>query len=151
MKRVSLIVVSLLVAIGLNGCAPNLSTNSYYGADVNRASTVKKGVIVSRRSVNINNNSGAGGVAGTLAGATAGSLIGGSPAANIIGAIGGAVVGGVAGNAIDGSVNRHMGYEYIIKLDNGQTISVVQVNENVFSIHQRVSVIFGHETRIIPA
>lgn len=150
MKKIYLVFTSLLLSLSLVGCAQNLSPNSYYGHEVNASSTVKKGVIVSRRAVNVNNNTGVGGLAGAATGAAAGSMIGGNPAVNIIGAIGGAVVGGLAGNAIDSGVNRHQGIEYIIKLNDGNMVSVVQVQQGIFNVHQRVMVLFGHTTRIIP-
>ena len=63
-------------------------------------------MIISRRPVNIDNNTGAGGLAGVGAGAVAGSQIGGSGAANVLGAIGGAVAGGLLGNAIEEENSR---------------------------------------------
>lgn len=150
MKKISLFISTLLLCVGLNGCAQNLSPNTYDGSAVGVASTVKKGMIIAKRPVNINNNSGAGGLAGAATGAAAGSMVGGNTATNVIGAIGGAVIGGLAGNAIDSGINNHNGYEYIIRLNNGKSISVVQVQEMVFSVHQRVLVIYGRTTRLVP-
>ncbi len=149
MKKI-LFISSLILSLGLTGCAQNLSTNTYNGSDVGVATTVKKGVVVSRRQVNIDNNSGAGGLAGATTGAVAGSMIGGNTATNIIGAIGGAVVGGVAGNAIDSSINKHQGFQYIVRLNTGRTISVVQTQETAFSVHQRVLVVYGRNTHLEP-
>src|SRR5205085_2601677 len=106
--------------------------------------------VIAKRPVNIDANSGAGGLAGVAAGAAAGSTVGGSTAGNVVGAVGGAVVGGVMGNAVDKAVNHYPGFEYVIKLKNNSVISVVQATDVEFSIHQRVLIIYGAMTRIIP-
>lgn len=148
MNKIFSMLLVLGCCAGLSACAPNISTNSYNSSDIGSANTVKRGVVISKRPITINNNSGAGGLAGAATGAAAGSMIGGNSATNIIGAIGGAVVGGVAGNAIDSSINQHQGYQYIVRLNNGRTVAVVQTNEMVFSIHQRVLVIYGRNTHL---
>jgi outer membrane lipoprotein SlyB len=144
----------ILFAIGasafITGCAQNVSPNTYTGSEVGVVSKVKKGVILSRREVTIDNNSGAGGLAGAAAGAAGGSTLGNGVSTNVAGAVGGAVVGGLVGHAIDKGVNQHKGYEYIIKLEGGQTVSVVQTNQLKFKPHQRVLVIYGAMTRIVP-
>ena len=141
----------LVICLGLNACAQNVSPNTYTTSDVGVASKVKKGVILSRRAVSVDNNSGVGGLAGAAAGATAGTMVGGSAATTVLGAIGGAVVGGVGGNMIDKGINHHQAYEYIIKLDGGQMISVTQVEDTQLQVHQHILVVYGLMTRIIPA
>lgn len=147
-KVIGLICFSLL----LSACAKSVSPNSYQSSEVGVASKVVPGVIMSKRAVSIDGNSGAGGLAGAGAGAAAGSTIGGSSSTsgNIIGAIGGAVVGGLIGNAADKAINHHQGYEYIIRLKNGSAVSVVQAEEMKFEVNQRVLVVYGAMTRIIP-
>lgn len=151
MKRKSFLVLIglILFSLFISGCAQNISPNSYPVSEIGMASRVIPGVIVAKRHVHIDANSGIGGLAGAATGAVAGSNIGGSSAANLLGAIGGAVVGGMAGNSIDQSMNRHIGLEYIIKLKDGNTISVVQAPNCQFGINQHVLVIYGAKTRII--
>lgn len=139
----------ILIGLFLTGCAQNLSPNSYETQQVNSVSKVEKGSIVSKRIVAIDNNSGVGGAAGVGVGASGGSLIGNNVATNIIGGIGGALVGGLIGNAIDKSIHHQEGYEYIVKLDDGKTISVVQTKENDFAVNQKVLVIMGKNARIV--
>lgn len=150
MKNIFFIFALLFLGIQINGCAQNVSPNTYQTSEVGVANKVVSGVIVSKRTVNIDANSGVGGLAGAVAGGAAGSVVGGSTASNIIGAVGGAVIGGLAGSAIDKAVNHHEGIEYIIKLNKGSTISVTQVQDMLFEVNQRVLVIYGHPTRIIP-
>lgn len=150
MKKILLSILCFSFAFSLTACAPNLSPNSYTSDQVGVASTVKRGVIISRRPVNIDNNTGAGGLVGVGAGAVAGSQIGGSGAANALGAIGGAVVGGLLGNAAEKSINHQTGFEYIIRQRNGKVISVVQTQENMFAVGERVMVLYGPTVRILP-
>lgn len=150
MKKVLFCIIYCSIASIIAACAPNVSPNTYTGSEVGVVSKVNKGVILSKRPVSVDNSTGAGGLTGAAAGATGGAMLGTSTGGSILGGIGGAVVGGVVGNAIDKSVNHHQGYEYIIKLDNDQTVSVVQTSDMAFSVNQHVLVIYGAMTRIVP-
>jgi outer membrane lipoprotein SlyB len=144
------IVVSLLFCMLVTGCMQSISPNSYRASEVGVASDAVPGVIVAKRYVDIDGNSGVGGLAGAVAGGAAGSAIGGSTAASLVGVVGGALIGGLAGNSIDKAVNHKIGIEYIIRLHKGSTISVTQAQDMQFTVNQRVLVIYGPMTRIIP-
>lgn len=150
MKKILCSFSVLLACAGLVSCAQNVSPNTYQTGEVGVVSKVKKGVVISKRVVKIDNTSGAGGLAGVAGGAAAGSTLGSGTSTNIVGAVGGAVVGGVVGHAIDKSINQHQGFEYIIKLEKGETISVTQTADVQFNINQRVLVIYGAMTRVVP-
>lgn len=143
-----LLILTIICSM-LNSCAQNVSPNTYQASEVGVTSKVVPGVIIAKRAVNIDANSGAGGLAGAAAGAAAGTGVGGNTAGNIVGAVGGAVVGGVMGSAVDSAVNHHQGYEYIIQIKKGSSISVVQAEDLKFTIGQHVLVIYGAMTRII--
>jgi len=149
MKQIILLLSSVACFL-LCGCVHNVSPNTYTHEEVGVASRVNKGVIISKRVIKIESTSGVGGLAGAAGGAAAGSSIGGSAAANVAGAVGGAVAVGVVGHEIDKAVNRRTGYEYIIKLDEGKTISVAQERSVQLAIGQRVLIIYGAMTRIVP-
>jgi outer membrane lipoprotein SlyB len=149
MKKVLPLVIAILLCPLISSCAQNVSPDTYQASEVGVASKVVPGVIIAKRTVNIDANSGAGGLAGLAAGAAAGSTVGGSTAGNVVGAVGGAVIGGVAGNAIDKAVNHHQGVEYIIKLKKGSTVSIVQTQDVQFEVSQHVLIIYGAMTRII--
>jgi outer membrane lipoprotein SlyB len=149
-KKISSLLIALLLCACVTGCAQNVSPNTYSVAEVGVASKVVSGVIIDKRAVNIDANSGAGGLAGVVGGAAAGSTLGSGHANNVVGAVGGAVIGGLAGNAIDKAVNHHPGFEYIIQLKQGGTIAVVQAEETQFAVNQHVLLIYGAMTRIIP-
>jgi outer membrane lipoprotein SlyB len=145
----SLFLCSLLMSV------PSMASsfNTYQAAEVGVANNVVPGVIIAKRIVTIEDNSGIGTVAGAVAGGAGGSVIGGGTASHIAGAVGGAIVGGILGNVIDSGVNRRHGFEYFIRLRNGSTISVVQNLKVNYLLKQRVLVIYGmygNGTRIIP-
>ena len=102
------------------------------------------GSVVSVRPVRINGGDNA--PVGTLAGAAVGGLLGstighgsGSAAAAILGAVG----GGLAGNALEHNATTQNGEEVVVRLDNGQTIAVVQGGWQDFAAGQRVQVVTG--------
>ncbi|HEX4045319.1 MAG TPA: glycine zipper domain-containing protein [Gammaproteobacteria bacterium] len=148
MKKL-LLLISLSLSLVIVGCAKNISPNVYKSSQVGAANDAVPGVIVSKRVVTVDGNSGAGGLAGTMAGAAGGAAIGGSVEANIIAAIGGAVVGGLVGNAIDKSVNKQQAIEYIVRLNSGSMVSVVQALDNQLDVNQRVLVLYGSMTRLV--
>ncbi len=140
----------LALSLGVAACAPTNTDTTYSAADIGRPAQIAYGVIVSMRPVTVQGQpNGVGTVAGAAVGATAGSFIGGSSVrGNILGAIGGAVIGGLAGHAIAGGVSTGQAVEFIIRQDNGQTISVVQTDEENFRPGDRVVLTFGARTRI---
>lgn len=149
-KKVILIGSALALTSLLGGCGPSISPNTYNGNTVGVASRVLKGTIVSIRPVNIQQNSGVGAVGGAVAGGAAGSMIGNRTAVNIVSATGGALLGGLIGNEVEKQFRKDIGYEYIIQLDNKSTISVTQQQDLQLGMNQRVLVIYGPTTRIVP-
>ena len=86
---------------------------------------------------------------GGLAGGVAGSTIGHGYSANALGAIGGALVGGLVGSAAEKGLTAQTGLEYIVKLDNGQVISITQGTGQALGVGQRCLVLFGSTNRVI--
>ena len=149
-KYFHLAVVTLLVLL-LSGCMRNISPDTYAVGTVGQVNRAAKGVIVSARQVNISGSqSGVGAAGGAAAGGVAGSAIGGAARENIIGAIGGAVVGGIIGSVIEEGSTRPTGMEYVIETENGALINVVQGQEPRMAVGQRVIVIYGTRSRVIP-
>lgn len=50
----------------------------------------------------------------------------------------------------DNSMSRSHGYEYVVRLNNGHIISVVQAEKIKFKNKQHILVIYGKNTRIVP-
>ena len=137
----------------LTGCAPANTNTTYSAGEIGRTAQVSYGVIVSIRPVTVAaRDTGLGGLGGAAVGATAGSFIGRNDVrANILGAIVGGVAGAVAGNAIENSVNTGQAAEFIIREDDGNTVSVVQTNEEGFRPGDRVVLTRGARTHIAHA
>lgn len=99
---------------------------------------------------------GEGQVVGAIAGAAVGGILGskiGGGSGSDIAAIGGGVLGGVAGSKAAEGVSRRDGVNLTIKMDDGDTIAIVQeVNPSViFQVGQRVRVnIDGKTARVVP-
>ena len=138
-----LILLLLLLATGLVGCASNLSGDTYSRSDTRRAQQVEYGEIVNLRPVQIEGTKtpvGAG--AGTVVGGIAGSSLGGGKGSAIMAVIG-AVAGGMAGAAVEEGVTRSQGAEITVKLDSGRTVAIVQG----LSPHEKFAV--GDQVRVL--
>lgn len=135
--------------LGVSACAPTNTNSTYSSTAIGRPAAIGHGTIISMRPVVVKNpNTGLGATTGAVAGGAIGSTIGGDWRANVLGAVGGALIGGVVGNAVENQVGTGQAVEFIIREDNGQTISVVQTNEDNFQPGERVTLIFGERTRI---
>jgi outer membrane lipoprotein SlyB len=153
MTRIDRLIAATLLAVpmlGAAGCAPRETNTTYSGEDIGRTATVSYGRIVSMRPVAVHAEpTGAGALGGGALGGVAGSFIGhDNVSTNILGAIGGAVVGGLLGNAVEGQAGHGTAMEFIIREDDGQTISLVQTNEEHFQPGERILLTRGARTRI---
>ena len=147
----SFLILILLMASGLVGCASNLSGESYSRSEARSVQQVEYGIIEQLRPVKIEGTKtpiGAG--AGALVGGIAGSGVGSGRGSNVMAVIG-ALAGGMAGAAIEEGVTRTQGVEITIKMNKGGTIAIVQAlapNQR-FAVGDRVRVLYGSEnTRV---
>jgi outer membrane lipoprotein SlyB len=147
-KLITLLTTTLLVFV-LASCAKDYDSSSYSDATAGEAQIVRYGVIVQMQPVTINSEGDkmVGTVAGGGAGMVLGSLIGGGAVSNALGSIGGALVGGAAGSAAGKAAGKQNGMQYFIKLNSGNTISVVQGTEPALNLGQHVIVLTGSGAR----
>lgn len=131
----------------LTACTPDISANHYIAENVGQAQQVEYGKIIKAAPVQIASRDNTGSLLGTAAGATVGSAVGGTTRVNILGALGGAVIGGIAGHHIGKHVNNQTGIQYIVHLDNGKILSIVQGLHPTLHMGQRVMVLLGGRTR----
>lgn len=146
MKKLFFVVMACLAAVG---CAANINDNAYKLSSVGQASAVAQGVIVDVRTVSIQGSSGTGSVLGGVAGGVAASTIGhgaGSVLASVGGALAGAFIGGITQNEL----TKQQALQYIVRLTDGDMINVIQGLNNPLSVGQKVFVLYGKETRLIP-
>ena len=142
MKRI-LIAALFVPAVAITAACASYGPQDYSAGEARSVETVQYGSVVSVRPVRINGDQAP---VGTIAGAGVGGLLGsavGHGNGSIAGAILGAVGGGLAGNAIEHNATTHNGEEVVVRLDNGQTIAVVQGGWQDFAAGQRVQVVSG--------
>ncbi|NVJ98453.1 MAG: hypothetical protein HWE25_09890 [Alphaproteobacteria bacterium] len=148
--KISRYALLLPLALATTACTQSLSPHSYDSHAVGEARRVERGTVDSYRWVEIKrHNQGVGTAAGVGIGAAAGSTIGNSGAENVIGAIGGALLGGLIGNSVDKSASKSEGFEYIIRTDSGNLITIVQEDRYPFAEGTPVILVFGRDrTRV---
>ncbi|QLE79439.1 hypothetical protein FLM55_06695 [Francisella sp. Scap27] len=139
-----------LVTTLLTSCASN--DPSYSASSIGQVSNVMQGKIIDIQKVNVKgkDNVGArvGGLAGGLGGALAGS---GNMLTSIAGSIGGALVGGVAGGATEKAITSSTAFQFVIQLNTGKSIAVLQEENKGLSVGDEVTIFeSGNNTRIVP-
>lgn len=150
MKKTAILLAMPLI-LTLGACTADLNTDNYYASSTGTVNTAKPCTVVSIRPVTVrSNDNNAGTLIGAAAGGVAGSAIGGGHTVPILGAIGGAVVGGIAGDAAQAELSKQTAFEYIVKLDNGSMVTVVQGNNTIIQPGQRCMVLYGKQARVIP-
>ena len=143
---------SLLACIALfSSCAREISSDVYSAHHVGEASTTYSGVVIHVRQVSVQENerlqdNGLGIIGGGVAGAVAGNQFG-KGGGNTAATIGGALVGATAGAFAEKALKTQTGIEYVVQLDNGQSMTVVQGPSPAFSSGQNVYVIIGERGR----
>lgn len=126
MKRNRLVSsLALMACLVLTGCNKELPPGDYDSAEVGKIKKVVPGVIISMRPVRLHNKNAEIGITSPARSHTAAELSG------------------------DSMVNRSHGYEYVIKLNSGGIISVVQAENIKLKTKQHILVIYGRNTRVV--
>ena len=146
------IILTLLAALPLfASCARTISSDTYSADHVGEASRAYTGVVISTRNINVQDgerlqDNGMGIAGGGIGGALIGSTIG-RGSGNMVATIGGALVGATAGAFAEKSLKNQPGIEYIVALDDGRALTVVQAPVPTLYEGQRVFVIVSHDGR----
>lgn len=133
-------------ALMLSACAPNFSPNTYSSNAVQLANKVEAGTVIGFREVAISAN----GNIGAVTGGAVGGVLGAEYANSALIAVGGTTVGGMLGNALEHAARDTTGWEYIIRKENGDMLSVTQREATPLALAQRVLVIMGPQARVVP-
>lgn len=137
------ILVIVLAAASLAGCASSNSGSAYTRDQARQEMVVRTGVVESVREVQLEGTkSGVGTAAGAVVGGVGGSTMGGGKG-HIVGAVVGAVIGGMAGSAIEEGVTKKNALEITVRLDNGQLTAVVQESDELFHAGEKVRLLSG--------
>jgi len=138
------------IAACLAGCGSDHSPNIYASNAVQQANKVDAGIVIGYREVMISANGTAGAVTGGAAGGVLGSQAGATGFDHALGSVAGTALGSVVGTTIEHATGDTKGWEYIVKKNNGDLISVTQVEPNPLPLGQKVLVIAGVQARIVP-
>lgn len=148
---------AILLTLGaflVSSCARQISSDVYVSRQVGEVSVTYAGRIKNIREVCIEQGeqleeNGLGIAGGGLTGGIIGNALGrGKFAPTAVGAIAGAV----AGSLIEKKVKQQLAFEYIVELENGGLMTVVQGQDQLFGIGQPVYVIVSQtgRSRITP-
>lgn len=135
------VIPAFAILASLGACTPTTTSSSFGNNEAGRVMQVQFGELKSIREVEIRpGQTRVGTITGAALGGIGGSQIGNSTAANLAGGVAGAVVGGAIGSALQGS-SRTRGVEFVIELESGETIAIVQPgNPRDYRIGDRVRV-----------
>lgn len=141
-------------SLALMACNPPNSGNVVDAGQAQRAQTVTFGTIIGAQPVTVQGGNAPASVVGTIAGGLAGGLIGneiGGGRGRDIATVVGATAGAAAGNRVANAATTVQSTEWLVQLESGRTISVIQA-EPAFGIGQRVQVVQSGNgiTRLVP-
>lgn len=138
-----------LLYLLLIACARDINSDSYQMSSVGSADQVGQGVIVDVRTVTIQGQNSGGALIGGVAGGVAGSTIG-RGSGSVLASVGGALAGAFIGGLTQKELSEQKALQYIVRLANGNMITVIQGMNNRLAVGQRVFVLYGRETHLIP-
>jgi len=153
MKRTYFINILLIGStISLTSCARQISSDIYASSNVGEVSTTYAGIIRNVRPVIVDGSEQLGDNAtGLVGGGAAGSLVGNACGGGLLSMAAGAAVGALGGAFVEKKLKQQSALEYIVQLEDGSLMTIVQGEENAFIIGQPVYVIVGQfgRSRII--
>ena len=152
--KLSLISSIIFGTLFLTGC-DDFSGDQYNAVQVKSVSNVSYGTIVGIRNVKARANQGnIGETAGTLGGGVLGGIIGYALGGDLISTLLGSGIGVLGGSGAGAAIgNRNVNAkEYTIRLDNRNTIAIVQKEPPVLFVNQRVAIHFDKlgNGRVVP-
>lgn len=131
---------ALLATLSLQGCATPAGDHVYSRQEAKVAWDVHYGKVLAIDAAVIEGERTAlGRIGGGLVGYEAGRSVGGGSGRRIAGAVG-AVAGAVAGQAIEERATRTDAWQFMVELDGGRTVSIVQARDQSFAVGERVRI-----------
>lgn len=141
-KSINKLFMLVISAAVLSSCARDLSSHAYSASQVGEASMTYSGVIQSIREVCVDGSdqldeNQLGITAGGITGGVLGNAIG---RGNLFPTALGAVAGALTGSLVEKKLKRQMAYEYIVALNDGALLTVVQGKDQPMAIGEPVYV-----------
>ena len=139
-----IVAVLVIGSMALASCARQISPGVYTGEHVGEVRETYAGTLQSARVVTVQEDelledNRTGGLLGGVAGGAAASRIG-QGTGKAVAIAGGALAGAALGAMAERSVKRQDAMEYIVRLDNGALLTVVQGMQPQIGVGQRVYV-----------
>jgi outer membrane lipoprotein SlyB len=148
LPRLPLLVLPVLMM--LVACAERYTPDTYATRAVQQANKVEQGVVVGVRKVQISAEGSTGAAAGAAAGGVLGAQTPGGGIGQALGGVGGALVGGLIGKATESAAVDTPAYEYVVRTEKEDLLSVTQNDTVPLAIGQKVLVITGNQARVVP-
>lgn len=147
----SIITIIAIFAV-LPAYAAGYSGQDYSGSEARRAYQLETGKIEAMREVMVDDTS----TTTQVVGGSVGGLIGGVLGQAVSGKAGYAVsallgtAGAAAGVAVTNAMLRSKGYEYVVRMDDGRVIAIVQGidHEYPIAVGDRVRLVHGSNTKL---
>lgn len=125
----------------LQGCAPSASGTVYTREQARKGMQVYYGTVQQVNEVTIEGTqSGVGTLAGGALGAGVGQTVGSGTGRTLSTVVGG-VAGGLAGRGTEKALTTKTGLEIMVRLDNGEVLSIVQETDTLFQPGERVRIL----------
>lgn len=151
MIRIKNFLTVVLLSFFVVSCARDFGSRSYVATEVGDVSETYAGTILSVTFVTlkeknrlVDNKTGA--TVGLLGGAVLGNTIGRGKGRNVTTVLGG-LAGAAAGAAIEDNLSTQQGVQYVVKLDDGRILTVVQGTDIVLNKGQRAYVTYPRSDR----
>lgn len=141
--------ICLATALLMGACTSNIDSSHYTTSNVGTVAAARPCTVVSVRQVTVQSDNNLGALFGAGLGGVAGYSIGGGKTAHTLGAIAGAGLGGLAGDAAQDKLSTQAAYEYVVKLDNGQMMTLSQGTDVLLAQGQRCLLLSGNPARIV--
>jgi len=142
-------IICLASALLIGACTSNIDSSHYTTSNVGTAAAARPCTVISVRQVTVQSDNNLGALFGAGLGGVAGYSVGGGKTAHTLGAIAGAGLGGLAGDAAQDKLSKQAAYEYVVKLDNGQIMTLSQGTDVLLAQGQRCLLLGGNPSRII--
>ncbi len=125
------IIIYMWLPLFLSACFGGTSApqKDYNTAGIQQAQEVIRGVVVSKRQVEIDTDAETGQIIGFVVGATAGGTIGGGDNEQLVGSVVGALIGSAVGKKVEQAIVKKVATEYIIEKEDGSLTAVVSFDD----------------------
>ena len=143
MKKAMICGLAVMSMVAVSGCTSSMSGATYSRDQVRVAQEVMFGTVMSVADIQIEGTkSHVGSIGGAVLGGFVGRTMGGGSGQDVATAAG-ALVGAGVGSAAEEGLTKSAGLEIMVKLDSGKVMTVVQKNDVLFAVGQRVEILRG--------